>query len=151
MGTWATKEDVLTLTGVAVNDSIVAQAQGVIDLHSGVPELPESDLRPRDRRLLRHAVAYQAAFIASQPGLFGRAGVDSLNQDGISFNATSNNQGQSAAEVLTLAPLAGLAVRRLSWQRSRSARVRPQGGRGSIRTFERDFLTDRNSDGWHRR
>lgn len=142
MTTWATIDDVYTRTGVQTSPDVVAQAQGVVDLYSGVSALVDADLSVRDRRLLRSAVAYQAAFIESQPGLFGRVAVRSMSQDGVSFSV-NESQGQPDPDALLLAPLAGRCIGSLTWRRRRSWDVRrgpyrATGLVGVVRSWETD-------------
>lgn len=111
---WATVHDVLTLTGVEVSSGVLAQAHGVIELYAGssweatLDDDGVSGLSVRDRRLLRQAVAYQAAFIAPQEGVFSRAGATSVNQDGMAATV-------AGPDAWVLAPLAARALKQISW------------------------------------
>ena len=114
--TWATAAETLALTGVSVTTTQLAQAQGIIDVFSGVVEDAVDDLTVRDRRLLRYATAYQAAWMTQQIDVTSRTDVSSLDQDGITV--TLANQ-----DALVLAPLAVRCLKRLSWLGSRSVQV----------------------------
>lgn len=112
---WADRRDVLTYTGVQVEGPLLMQAQGVIELFTGTSyaaTLPANGftLRARDRRHLKMAVAYQAAFMASQESVFARPGMQSVSQEGLSLNTGGN------PEAWTLAPLAASALAQVTWR-----------------------------------
>lgn len=112
---WASQRDVLTYTGMNVDPSTVMQAQGVIELHTGTSYAATTPangfrLRARDARLLRQAVSYQAAFMATQESTFSRAGMASVSQDGLSLNTGGDT------DAWTLAPLAKTALAQVSWR-----------------------------------
>jgi len=109
---WATTSDTLALTGVTVSDAVLAQAQGVIELYAGISEGNSADLSDANQRMLKAAVAYQAAWMHGQVDVTTRSDVAQLQQDG----ATVVPTGQDA---LLLAPLARRALDRLSWLRVR--------------------------------
>ena len=123
-GTWASTADVQDITGVTVTDAQLRRAQYVIDIVSGrtyeIRPLLVQENRTRDLRWLKQAVAYQAAWMISQPDMFTRMNVTSVNQD--------TSQAQMGASALTLAPLARRALNRVSWKGTRSLQVqrRPQ-------------------------
>src|SRR5690606_12174704 len=114
---WASAEDTLAMTGVQVTEDLLAQAQGVIDVFSGVTEGAEQEISARNRRLLRSAVAYQAAWMVGQIDVMTRTDVSQLRQDGSEFTAAHPDS-------LVLAPLAKRCLDRLSWRGARSRRVR---------------------------
>ncbi|WP_018502990.1 hypothetical protein [Parafrankia discariae] len=117
---WATTADVAALTGVTVTDALLAQAQGVIDIHAGRTWADDlTRVGDRDRSWLALAVAYQAAWMAAQIDLFSRTEVTAVNQDGMQYSPGHE-------DAMVLAPLARRSLRRLSWRRSRSVRVRPR-------------------------
>ncbi|KPM55738.1 hypothetical protein ACG83_10695 [Frankia sp. R43] len=134
---WAEASYTEQITGVTVTDGQLTQAQAVIDLYSGTTEEAAADLavRPRDVRHLRMAVAYQAAWMASQVDVFSRTDVTSLDQDGL-------RAAPASADAWLLAPLADRALRRLSWRRMRSARVAGE-GQGEVPPDVRDALARR--------
>lgn len=111
MTTWATAAEVAEITGVTVEDSVVAQAAGVIELHTGRLQT-DTGLRARDLTWLRRAVAYQAAWMNAQPDALTRSEVKSWSQDG----ASASQDGED----VVLAPLAKRALRRLSTRGTRS-------------------------------
>jgi hypothetical protein len=107
---WASAVDVYALTGATVTDAQVDQATSVIELTSGgrMARLDPAYLSERNLDWLRRAVAYQAAWIASQPDYFTRMDVSSMTQDGIA--AAFRPDG------LILSPLARRCLKRLSWR-----------------------------------
>lgn len=114
---WATPDEVNDLTGTTPSVADVKRAQGAIETIAGVyiEDTAWPNLGAADRRWLRNAVAYQAAFMASTPDYFERMRVASASQD-----------GQSATygvEALELAPLARKALRKLSWKGSRAVHL----------------------------
>lgn len=117
MTTWATVDDVFRLTGVRADPDQVAQAQGVVDLYSGLTTANVDNVTARDGRLLKMATAYQAAFVASQVDVASRMGATSVQQDGASFTVGS-------VDDLVLAPLARRCLAGLSWRRPRTRTAR---------------------------
>ncbi|MBA5222226.1 hypothetical protein [Streptomyces griseoaurantiacus] len=119
LGTWASTADVEDITGVTVTEAQLRRAQSVIDMVSGrtyeIHDLLVRENRARDLRWLQQAVAYQAAWMISQPDMFTRMNVTSVNQD--------TSQAQMGASALTLAPLARRALNRVSWMGTRSVQV----------------------------
>lgn len=129
---WVTDKEVSTLTGATVDDATIAQAQGVIELRTGVLAEQFPALWGRDARWLARAVAYQAAFMAEHPDMFSRMGVDSLGQDGQSMSGRGS--------YLTLAPLARVAIRRLSWKGTRSTTQEAASAAATVDDDELDGL-----------
>jgi len=114
--TWATEAETLTYTGITVTAAELGQAQAIIEMFSDVTE--EATLSSKNTRLLRMAVAYQAAWITEHPDLFTHVDVSTMLQDGLQFTRGHENG-------TLLAPFARRAINRLSWRRTRSLRVRP--------------------------
>lgn len=123
MATWATTAEVADITGVTVTEAQLIRAQHVIDIVSGrtyeIHALLVEENRTRDLYWLKLAVAYQAAWMLSQPDMFTRMNVTSVNQD--------TSQAQMGASALTLAPLARRALNRVSWKGTRSLQVQRPG------------------------
>lgn len=144
MSTWANIADTLTLTGVEVTESELLQAEGLIELCSGV-HTSNTQLLSSDLKVLKHATAYQAAYLNQQAGVFGRAGVKQLSQDGV---AVVMNDGDTTG--LMLSPLAHLALRQLSWHRNhdgdRVLRVRRGAPYIPFEAAVHAFLTDEGGD-----
>lgn len=113
---WASAQDVINATGVSVTEQQLAQAQSDIEIFSGriYPDSPR--MRARDLYWLGRAVARQAAWIAGQFGLETRLDATQTQQDGVSSTLTGDG--------LVLAPMAGRALRRVSWMRSRTVHSR---------------------------
>lgn len=115
---WATATEVAEITGVTVTDAQLKAAQSVIELRIGRTEtspggLPSSWIHPRDLRWLKRAVAYQAAWMPAQPDYLTRSQTDgTVIQDGAHVNVTKAGQ--------YLAPLAIVALKKLSWRGTRS-------------------------------
>lgn len=109
---WTTIEEVAKVTGKTVTQDDIDIAAGICGLKVGVFQDEVPNVAGRDGRALRAMVSYEAVFVAENPDLFERLDVSSTSQD-----------GQSASfkpDALILAPLAKLAMRRLSWKGTRS-------------------------------
>lgn len=142
---WATTSDVLAITGTTVTDAEVTQAQYLVEMFADTNEDANNQIATKNLRLLKLAVAYQAAWIVQHPDVFSVIDVTSATQDGMSW--TIGNPGSAV-----MAPLARMAIARLSWKRNRSVYIRPMGGRQNyipqtLNTTNAD-LDDRRTD-WH--
>ena len=113
---WATAQDVTDATGVTVTDQQLTQAQHAIETFSNRIFGDETRMRTRDVHWLGQAVAYQAAWIAGQFGLETRLDATQIQQDQVSTTLADGG--------LVLAPMAGRALRRVSWMRSRTVHIR---------------------------
>jgi hypothetical protein len=129
---WAQVQDVLDLTTEVVDDTVIAVAQGHIEMAQG--RLYGDLMGARDTEWLRRAVAYQAAWLPSQPDWAARL---EILTDGGGSSAT-----QYAPLALRLAGNARWALGRVSWVRSRGLRVPLPG--------ENDTVDDPEDDepGW---
>lgn len=142
---WATAEDVKALTGVVLTSeegetpAELIQAEAVISLKLGVIPGEAPRIGGRDGHFIRSAVAYQAAWLRDQPDLFTRLDVDALSQDGQSV--TPRGDG------LVLAPLAKLALRRVSWRAPSRSITASTSGRVSGSDLE-DYLPNGEPVGW---
>lgn len=118
---WCTISDVINLTGVSVNTETVTAAQSVIEIFAGTTEEASDagNISSTNLRLLLHAVAYQAAWLASHPDAFATIDVQSASQDNISYTPAHAN-----AQIL--APMAKRCMDRLSWKRHRNIIIRKQ-------------------------
>ena len=109
---------VKNVTGLTLTPLQIQNGQQVLNMYSNyTPEASGFNMQPRDLMWLRYGLAYQSAWATQQPGLLYRSDVKSLSQDGLS---TSWDDPRN----LMLAPLALRSLRQLSWQKSRSLRVR---------------------------
>lgn len=114
--TWVTPEQAGEITGETVTDKMLAVAQPVIDIFSGVTEDQADKLKAKDLRMLRYATAYQATWMAANPSATTSMDIQSATQDSVSF--TRFNEGNDDA--LVLAPLARRCLDRLSWRRTKT-------------------------------
>lgn len=145
MVAWATPEQVKDITGAVINETDIAIAQGIVDLHASI-ESEFVDLEtmwPKDISRLKKAVSYQAKFMDSQVEVLGRQDVKGVSQDGVS--ATFNT-----VDSVALAPLARKAIEQLSWKRPRGLRAQRRYGQGALalqQTWIRDAEPGSNT-GW---
>ncbi len=118
---WANTAETLSYTGITVSQDTLDSAQFMVEVFADVTEVSSDagNISAKNLRLLKLAVAYQAAWMTAQPDLFTRSDVGLMTQDGISFTSPHANSG-------ILAPMARRAIDRLSWRRNRSQRIRPQ-------------------------
>lgn len=140
---WADRRDVTTYTGVTVDAPTLMQAQGMIELLVGTSyaatwdgTLNRTRLSAKNRRLLKMAVAYQAAYLAQHEGVFSRSAVESMSQDGVSASVGDNTDGW------VLAPLAKRALSQVSWRGDRTIRVNAPRRGGSLRAPESAWTRD---------
>lgn len=142
--TWATISDVATYTGLNVTTAQAEQAQAVIELFADVTEdaSDAGNVSAKNLRLLRQAVAYQAAWITQHPDAFTNIDLNNFNQDQVSGTLAHAN-------ALILAPLAKRCVDRLSWKRIRPLRIRRRGEYQIPRTMNLTSTTmDENDPRW---
>lgn len=123
-----TVTEVAEATGKSVSASDITRAQAVIatatgrdlDQPWGTDEAP--GYRARDLRLLRDAVLWQTAYLDDNPDVLVQLG----NIEAASTNGNSVKYGEGGAAASLVGPLAAMSLRRLSWRRSRSIRMRRQ-------------------------
>lgn len=112
----------VNVTGQSATLQQVNMAQQVLNQFSNyTPESSGFNMQPNDLHLLRYAVAYQAVWQKNQPGLLMQSNIKQLSQDGLS---STLNTDEGTDRALMLAPLATRCLKQLSWQKSRSLRVR---------------------------
>jgi hypothetical protein len=118
--TWASVAETLSYTSITVSSTTLDSAQAMVELFADVTEASSDEdlISAKNLRLLKLAVAYQAAWMTSQPDLFTRSDVGLMTQDGISFTSPHANSN-------VLSPMAKRAIDRLSWRRNRTQRIRP--------------------------
>ncbi|MCX4813687.1 hypothetical protein OG601_24110 [Streptomyces sp. NBC_01239] len=116
---WVTPEEVQARTEIAVTQSKVDAAQFLVELYADTTE-ESSDaglISEKNLRLLKLAVAYQAAWMTQHPDAYTTLDVRSVTTDGMSWTVDNPQAG-------VLAPLAKASIGRLSWKRNRSIYVR---------------------------
>lgn len=119
---WATTAEILTAVGKTVTDATRNLAAQAIELKTGLIETVErTDISSRDRYWLKLAVAYQAAWLLTQPDYLDRHAVSEVAQDG--QRAVAANP-----DWLVLAPLARTAIKRLSWRAPRTSSTQGRTG-----------------------
>ena len=124
---WATTSDVATYTGVTATAAQVEQAQAVVEMFADTTTDASNagNISPKNLRLLKQAVAYQAAWITQHPDAFTNVDLTAFNQDQVSGTLAHAN-------ALILAPLAKRCIDRLSWKRIRPLRIGPRSSYGHI-------------------
>jgi len=109
---------VYNVTNMTLTPQQIQNAQQVLNMYSNyTPESSGFNMQPFDLMWLRYGLAYQSAWQTQQPGLLFRNEVDSISQDGLSTHWTDPRN-------VMLGPLALRSLKQLSWQKSRSLRVR---------------------------
>lgn len=109
---YVTVDDVLDITGKAVDTTSLRAAQHVIEMY--VNRTDSTHMKAKDLHWLSLAVAYQAVYMDEHPELFTTLDVAALSQGDISVTYR-----ESIVDA-HVAPLARMAIRRLSWMRTRS-------------------------------
>lgn len=133
-----TPTEVAGTTGVTgVTDPQIALARGIVSAAVGyalaAPTLP--DFRARDLRLITEALDWQAVYVKANPDLITRRG----DVQAASTNGNSLTYKADADELDTLlAPLAKLTLKRLSWRRSRSVKLKRAPDRPQPQTLVHD-------------
>lgn len=121
---WASIQDVIDATGVTVDAPGLAIATTIIEAKTGlIQSTGRVYLSRRDYYWMKLAVAYQAAWMPSQPDYFDRLDVSLIQQE--------KNRADFKADGLTLAPMAKTAIKRLSWRGTRT--LLPRGMREPYR------------------
>lgn len=122
---WATVTDVLTITRTVVTNGVLLDAQEIIEIFCGrSTSTPSTSMKARDRDTLKKAVAWQAAWLPSQPGYKTRHWIKEIVQDGTNIVYIGSSEPANPAMV-SLAPLAARALKNLSWMAGNSIRFRP--------------------------
>jgi hypothetical protein len=144
---WASIADVAELTGVTVTDAQLLQAQSQVELRVGRTYAAGTNIGARDLRWLKKAVAYQVVWMLDQADLLTRSDTNgAVIQDGQHIEVTK--------EGLTLAPLARVALKRLTWRGNRSVRTESTlamvRGTGNPAALSVGAVYDYPGDRWHR-
>ena len=117
---WATEAEVLNQTGVTVSAETLAIASAMVDTFTGADEdLPVDAISVKDRKTLRKATAWQAAWIPGKPGIL----TERENAESVGSDTQSIKRGDRAD--IMLAPLARREILNLSWVGTRSVWVPP--------------------------
>lgn len=112
-----TPHDVLVATGETVTDAQVSMAETIVETVAGVDLDAYDTFRPRDQKHLQTAVCFQAVYLSKNPLAASSADLRGLRQGDLSiFFSTSRTAN-------FLSPVAGLALTRLSWLRTRTIPV----------------------------
>lgn len=112
--TWATAIEASAITGMNITQSQLVTAQEILEIWVGdIDEKRIANVKSRDVKLLKKAVAYQAAWMQSKPALFERSDVDHVIQESYQFVKADQ-------ETHVLAPLAKASIMKLSWRRART-------------------------------
>lgn len=131
MAAWATISETLSYTRISVEQEDLDSAQFMIELFADVVYGQTEKISTKNLRLLKMAVAYQAAWMTEHPDLFTHTDIQSINQDGIFYVHQNENS-------YLLAPMARRCIKRLSWNRVRNIKVRPSTRRLTGRKFIQD-------------
>lgn len=115
--TWATPGDVLGLTGQEVDDNLVLTANTIIEiLGARLYVLSVAKTGAHDLEWMKRAVAFEAVWITGQPDFFTRLDVNAITEGRRSIGVKDLS--------MVLAPMAKMALRRVSWLRTRSLHVK---------------------------
>ncbi len=146
---WASVSRVQTITGSLVTEDQLATAQGIVELYSGrtyAGSSINSSIRAKDLAWLEKAVAYQAAWMPTQPGYFGKHSVKEVSQDGAQIIYAGASQSNNSAMIM-LAPLAARALKNVSWMRSRTIKIKPPSYEGEHPSYG-DYKRNDDHPGW---
>lgn len=154
---WATPAQVEAITGVTVTQAVVNQAHELIELlvdrteeqigtDAALGTAPDWTGRAQDLRRLRHAVAFQAAFMTRSGADVhaGLGGVYQLSQPDLTVAF------QAGVEDLrrTYAPLTLRACRMLTWRRNRSVPIASGPTRSAVDDTDEDLHDQRTRSSW---
>jgi hypothetical protein len=114
---WCDIDQVSLMTGKTVTVATMIQAQGLVELYAeAFADNPPPDMFARDLKYLQDMLAYQAAWMSGRLDTFDNVDVTNASQDGQSATVAHEQANK-------LAPLAWLACKRLSWNRTGRVRV----------------------------
>jgi hypothetical protein len=126
--TWATVASIVEKTGITPGsvagltttaEGTVTLAQRMIETSCGRTPAAADSFTLKDIQHLEMAVAWQAIWLPSQPGILARMGAANVSQDGMSSNFNSPVD-------MFLAPLAQRELKSCSWMGPRTLRTRPR-------------------------
>lgn len=114
---WCDIDQVSLVTDATVTPAQMVRAQNVIELYTDCfAYQPPPDMFARDLRYLQDALCYQAAWMGPRIDQFSNVDLTNQAQDGSSATVAHENANK-------LAPLAFVAIKKLSWFRSGRVRV----------------------------
>ncbi|MFG2412584.1 hypothetical protein [Streptomyces goshikiensis] len=114
--------EVEVITMIEVTPMQLAAAQTVVELFADTTEDSTDLISSKNLRLLKQAVAFQAAWLTAHPDAYTNTDFASFKMDGL---GVTNRH----ANAMILAPLAKRCIDRLSWKRNRSVIIRKPGQR----------------------
>lgn len=132
---WASAEDVQRITGKTVEDTAIAVAQSVIELHCNRTEDASGSFRTVDYKWLAQAVAWQSVW--NQPNYGEATKVRQITQDGMQVVFSVSGEHDVNQE---LAPLAQRALKNLSWMGAQTLGGLP------VTVSRRNFFVDDDHD-----
>lgn len=139
---WATIEETKAITAIDVTAQDLASAQNIVETLADTTEDSNGFMYSKNLRLLKNAVAWQAAWMSQHPDVFAAMEVNSATQDGLSYTSITALSG-------VVSPLARMNIDRLSWKRNRSVLIRKAGQRqgnipNRLNTTNADLDDNRN-------
>lgn len=136
---YVTVSQVKDMTGVTISSSGIIKAQTIIEMFSNRTEAEGADVSDRDLYWLRLATAYQAAYMDSHPELYELMNVNVLIQGDLHVNFKQDRRN------MLVAPMADVALKNISWMRSRSISMNSPFQHGSV---ESDTLATDDDEDW---
>lgn len=115
--TWCTAAEAGLITNKVMTEDNVVASQQIVETVTNRTPAASANIGKRDLIWLKRAVAYQAAWMLTQPDLFGRSAVQGVDQDGMRAMFSSK-------AAVYLAPLAIRAIKNLTWIKTKSLRVK---------------------------
>lgn len=110
---FVTVDDAKSITGTEFTTDALYQAQILVELFANADFEDKANYGAKDVKWLSRAVAYEAVFLAENPGVLTNHSVSLLTQDQMSASLTS-----VAANVLS--PAAIRCIENLSWRGDRT-------------------------------
>jgi len=119
MGTWASTDDVLDVTGMTVTSADLALAEADVCTFANRSPDASAGMSERDLYWLKLATCYQVSWRDSQVQVAGRQSVGSMSTGGAGGQSVTYRAGWE----VVLAPMAARAIRNLSWKADRTQRT----------------------------
>ena len=141
MATWATADEVVSITGREASAENLALAQSMIEIFAGTEaELDNGTISGRNAGFLRKAVAFQAVWLESHPDAVDAMDVQGVSQDGLSAQYKTDTAA-------FMAPLANRCLNRLTW-RNGPIRIGPKRRRFPSDVGNRDSAVRDDQYAW---